>query len=73
VPSSARARSDTCAVSSIGVPGGNSSESMLRPWSDTGMKVVGMNGISASEPMNSSVATPSVFQRLRNAVSTQPR
>ena len=61
------------AVSSIGVPGGSSMDSMLRPWSDTGMKVVGMNGISASEPKNISVAMPSVFQRLRRAVSTQPR
>src|SRR3546814_10549802 len=47
--SSARARSETAVVSCSVVPGGSSRLRLLRPRSEVGMKVVGMNGTNASE------------------------
>ncbi len=69
----ARACSVMCRVSSICTPGASSSESMLRPWSDTGMKVVGISGTNASEATNNAPAIPSVFQRCCKALSTHAR
>jgi hypothetical protein len=71
--SRARASSATRAVSSIGVPGGSSTLRLLRPRSVNGMKVVGMNGTSASEATNSASAVHSVRPRWRSETSTQPR
>ena len=68
-----RACSVTATVSSIGVPGGSSMLRLLRPWSEVGMKVVGMNGTIASDSTNNPNAIHSVRARCRSAASTQPR